>query len=242
MEKSWDELPNPKKVWIGQPGSHEEGLGRLVLLTPERVANAAQTQILTGRRVNLGWDLNKLEFACFDRQPCEMKMVPLLDGVAFDDIYVMNPQQSSQWDGLRHFSMPVEEGSSERVFYGGTTKEEILDRENDRIGIHHWAQEGVTGQFSPFSRFLSYTLTIQAEASSLTTHHGLKRRELNTQPFPNTPSNYPRFWKLQKNATSPSNAAIFSSSELVLSRNGRQEWTSAPSRPTPRPHPQNMQV
>lgn len=54
-------------------------------------------------------------------------------------------EQSSQWDGLRHFSMPREEGSQERVFYGGTTKEEILDRSNDRIGIHHWAQQGITG-------------------------------------------------------------------------------------------------
>ncbi|KAH7357952.1 hypothetical protein B0T11DRAFT_319149 [Plectosphaerella cucumerina] len=145
MEKSWDELPNPKKVWIGEPGSREEGLGRLVLLTPERVLEAAQTQIKTGIRVNLGWSLDKLEYACFSRQPCELKMVPLLGGIAFDDIYTMNPQQSSQWDGLRHFSMPIE-GSDERVFYGGTTKEEILDRCNDRIGIHHWAQEGITGR------------------------------------------------------------------------------------------------
>ncbi|RGP74758.1 hypothetical protein FSPOR_1337 [Fusarium sporotrichioides] len=148
MEQSWDELPDPKRVWVGEPGSREEGLGRLALLTPERVASAAQSQIKTGVRVNLGWDLNKLEYACFNRQPCELKMVPLLNGVAFDDIYVMNPQQSSQWDGLRHFSMPREKGSAERVFYGGTTKEEILDRSNDRIGIHHWAQEGITGQFS----------------------------------------------------------------------------------------------
>ncbi|KAF5627216.1 uncharacterized protein FTJAE_9301 [Fusarium tjaetaba] len=93
MEKQWDELPDPKRVWVGQPGSREEGLGRLVLLTPERVASAAQTQIKTGIRVNLGWDLNKLEFACFNRQPCELKMVPLLGGVAFDDIYVMNPRR-----------------------------------------------------------------------------------------------------------------------------------------------------
>ncbi|EKJ74592.1 hypothetical protein FPSE_05342 [Fusarium pseudograminearum CS3096] len=124
MEQRWDELRDPKRVWVGEPGSREEGLGRLVLLTPERVANAAQSQI----------------------RPCELKMVPLLGGVAFDDIYVMNPQQSSQWDGLRHFSMPREDGSAERVFYGGTTKEEILDRSNDRIGIHHWAQEGITGR------------------------------------------------------------------------------------------------
>ena len=58
-------------------------------------------------------------------------------------------EQSSQWDGLRHFSMPREEGSKERVFYGGTTKEEILDRSNDRIGIQHWAQEGITGLSLP---------------------------------------------------------------------------------------------
>ncbi|KAI1844424.1 hypothetical protein JX266_009311 [Neoarthrinium moseri] len=146
MEKGWDELPDPKRVWIGTSGSHEEGLGRLVLLTPERVLEAAQTQIRTGIRVNLGWDLTKLEYACFNRQPSELKIVPLLGGVAFDDIYTMNPQHSSQWDGLRHFSMPCEHGSPDRVFYGGTTKEEILDRSNDRIGIHHWAREGITGR------------------------------------------------------------------------------------------------
>lgn len=68
-------------------------------------------------------------------------------------------EQSSQWDGLRHFSMPREEGSKERVFYGGTTKEEILDRTNDRIGIHHWAQEGITGRSeTPDPRFMSDTV------------------------------------------------------------------------------------
>ncbi|KAG9252398.1 uncharacterized protein F5Z01DRAFT_226586 [Emericellopsis atlantica] len=144
--ESWEELPNPKRVWIGEPGSREEGLGRLVLLTKERVLAAAKDEIQQGIRVNLGWDLNKLEFACFNRQPCKLEMVPLLDGVAFDDIYTLNPQQSSQWDGLRHFSQPVEEGSSERVFYGGCTKEEILDPTCDRIGIQHWAQEGITGR------------------------------------------------------------------------------------------------
>jgi hypothetical protein len=42
--------------------------------------------------------------------------------------------------------MPKEEGSSERVFYGGTTKEEILGRSNTRIGIQHWARDGITGR------------------------------------------------------------------------------------------------
>jgi hypothetical protein len=47
--------------------------------------------------------------------------------------------------------MPIGPDSKERVFYGGTTKEEILDRSNDRIGIQHWAQEGITGLCSIIS-------------------------------------------------------------------------------------------
>jgi hypothetical protein len=54
------------------------------------------------------------------------------------------PEQSSQWDGLRHFSQTVP-GQKERIFYGGMTAQEINDRTNDRLGIHHWAQEGIAG-------------------------------------------------------------------------------------------------
>ncbi|KAL6241406.1 hypothetical protein RBB50_011670 [Rhinocladiella similis] len=175
----FDSLPNKKQVWPGRPGSREEGLGRLVLLTPEVVAAAASACIRTGRRVSLGWELTKLEIANFGRSPCDHKIVPLLDGVAFDDIYTFNPQQSSQWDGLRHFSQPQprlqpqpspsasssdspststrdnetvssseREGSraKERLFYGGVTKSEITDPLNHRIGIHHWAKEGICGR------------------------------------------------------------------------------------------------
>ena len=35
---------------------------------------------------------------------------------------------------------------TKREFYGGTTKEEIIDRTNDRIGIHHWTRQGITGR------------------------------------------------------------------------------------------------
>lgn len=54
-------------------------------------------------------------------------------------------EQSSQWDGLRHFSQTVP-GQKERVFYGGTTVDEINDRKNDRIGLQHWAKEGIAGR------------------------------------------------------------------------------------------------
>jgi hypothetical protein len=72
------------------------------------------------------------------------------------------PEQSSQWDGLRHFSQTVP-GQSERVFYGGTTSEEINDRQNDRIGLQHWAREGIAGTTHPLlmnSLILSHAISI----------------------------------------------------------------------------------
>jgi hypothetical protein len=92
----FDELPNPKQVWAGKPGSYEEGLGKLAILTPEVVAKAAANEIKTGRRVTMGWELTKLDYPNLNRQSCQHQIVPLLGGVAFDDIYTMNPRK------LRH--------------------------------------------------------------------------------------------------------------------------------------------
>jgi hypothetical protein len=86
------ELPDPRRVWVGEPGSHEEGLGKLALLTPEVVSRAAAKEIKTGKRVTLNWDLTKLEVAGFGREQCKHELVPLLDGIAFDDVYTMNPR------------------------------------------------------------------------------------------------------------------------------------------------------
>ncbi|KAH3022379.1 hypothetical protein KXV73_001330 [Aspergillus fumigatus] len=90
----FDELPNPKQVWVGKPGSHEEGLGKLAILTPEVVAKAAAAEIKTGRRVTMNWDMTKLDYPNLNRQPCNHQIIPLLGGVAFDDIYTMNPRRS----------------------------------------------------------------------------------------------------------------------------------------------------
>lgn len=146
--KDYDSLPDPRKVWTGKPGSYEEGLGRLTLLTPKVVSRAAAECIKTGHRVSLNWDLTKLDIANFNRAPAQHHIVPLLNGAAYDDIYIFNPQQSSQWDGLRHFSakFPTETDPGRRLFYGGTTSSEIQDRSNTRIGIHHWAKEGICGR------------------------------------------------------------------------------------------------
>ncbi|KAK2929202.1 Kynurenine formamidase/cyclase-like [Fusarium oxysporum f. sp. vasinfectum] len=146
--QDYDSLPDPKRVWTGKPGSREEGLGRLVLLTPEVVANAASACIKTGRRTSLNWELTKLDIANFNRAPAQHHIVSLLNGAAYDDVYIFNPQQSSQWDGLRHFSAPAPTPSdpNRRLFYGGMTSGEIQDRNNTRIGIQHWAKEGICGR------------------------------------------------------------------------------------------------
>lgn len=144
----FDSLPDKRRVWHGAANSREEGLGRLAILTPEIVADAAKSCIRTGIRVSLNWDLTKLDIANFNRAPTQHHVISLLGGVAFDDVYIFNPQQSSQWDGLRHFSapFPTPENPSQRFFYGGTTAAEINDRSNTRIGIHHWAKEGICGR------------------------------------------------------------------------------------------------
>ncbi|KND88048.1 hypothetical protein TOPH_07273 [Tolypocladium ophioglossoides CBS 100239] len=147
-ELPYDSLPDKRRVWHGKPGSREEGLGRLALLTPDVVAEAARSCIKTGVRVSLNWDLTKLDIANFNRAPAQHHITSLLGGAGFDDVYIFNPQQSSQWDGLRHFSapFPTPENPSRRLFYGGTTAMEISDRSSHRIGIHHWAKEGICGR------------------------------------------------------------------------------------------------
>jgi hypothetical protein len=49
FDKPYDELPDPKRVWIGILANREEGLGKLAILTPVIVAKAASQEIRTGR-------------------------------------------------------------------------------------------------------------------------------------------------------------------------------------------------
>ncbi|PWY73134.1 hypothetical protein BO94DRAFT_475242 [Aspergillus sclerotioniger CBS 115572] len=145
LPKTFDDLTDKRRYWPAPPNSADEGLGMLRLLTPEVVANAAQTQIQTGERVCLNWDLEKLNPPGFRRKPFEHRIKWVADGVAFDDEYHFNPQQSSQWDGFRHHNAPGPT-PDQRVFYGGTTSTEILDPTSSRIGIGHWAKKGIAGR------------------------------------------------------------------------------------------------
>ena len=142
----FDELENPQRFWPAEPGTKDEGLGMLRYLTPAHVAQAAKSEIQTGERVCLNWEMTRLETPGFNRFPCEHEIVPIpnYEGVAWDDIWRFNPQASSQWDGFRHYSADMGDGT--RLWYGGTTSDEISKGESDRIGIGHWAQDGIAAR------------------------------------------------------------------------------------------------
>ncbi|KAJ5902090.1 hypothetical protein N7495_002618 [Penicillium taxi] len=148
LPEKYDDLPDKRRYWPAPAGSEEEGLGMLRLLTPEVVAHAAQTQIKTGERVCLNWDLENLTPPGFGRKSFEHKIKWVAEGVAFDDEYHFNPQQSSQWDGLRHHNGPAPTTSdpSLRLFYGGTTAQEIIATDSPRIGLGFWAKKGIAGR------------------------------------------------------------------------------------------------
>ncbi|KAL4917543.1 hypothetical protein BDW62DRAFT_211069 [Aspergillus aurantiobrunneus] len=148
LPEKFDDLPNKRQYWPAPPGSPEEGLGMLRIITPDMVANAARTQIQTGERVCLQWGIENLNPPGFNRKPFEHNVKWVMEGVAFDDEYHFNPQQSSQWDGLRHHNGPAPTAGdpNRRLFYGGTTAEEIQDPENPRIGIGYWARKGIAGR------------------------------------------------------------------------------------------------
>ncbi|MDI1490406.1 MAG: hypothetical protein OHK93_001609 [Ramalina farinacea] len=142
----YDELENRNIFWPGKPGSKDEGLGMLRYLTPAHVAEVVKSEVQTGERVCLNWDMTKLETPGFNRIACQHEIVsiPNHEGIAWDDVWRFNPQAGSQWDGFRHFSTVTPDGR--RAWYGGTTSKEITDSESDRIGVGHWAQDGIAAR------------------------------------------------------------------------------------------------
>jgi hypothetical protein len=67
-------------------------------LTEEVVLAATASEVKTGRRVGLGWDMRKVEYSQFGRQKCGHSIIPLEGpggsgmGACFDDVYNMNPR------------------------------------------------------------------------------------------------------------------------------------------------------
>ncbi|EXJ86929.1 hypothetical protein A1O3_03883 [Capronia epimyces CBS 606.96] len=101
-------------------------LGRLNLLTPRRVTEAAKL-IQTGERAGLNLPAEWPEPPFFGRQAFKHTVVKVRPH-AFDDLYELNTQSGSQWDGFRH-----------------TTVKQIEDK-SGKIGTSAWAHRGIVGR------------------------------------------------------------------------------------------------
>jgi hypothetical protein len=78
----------------------------------------------------------------FGRETFKHEIKTLHEGVAYDDLYTMNTQSGTQWDGFRHFAH-IASGS----FYNGTKGTDIVGpAANHKCSIHHWAEHGIAGR------------------------------------------------------------------------------------------------
>jgi hypothetical protein len=78
-------------------------IGRLNLLTPTRVAAAAK-EIKTGEIIPVNLPLDCPKQPAFGREVFKHEIKVLAENVAYDDLYTMNTQSGTQWDGFRHVS------------------------------------------------------------------------------------------------------------------------------------------
>jgi len=119
----------------------DDYIGRLNLLTPARVA-AASKEIRTGEIVPVNLPLNVAETPAFNREPFRHEIKVLYENYVYDEIYHLNTQSGTQWDGFRHFAH-IPTGS----FYNGTKGSDILGpNANQKCSIHHWANHGIAGR------------------------------------------------------------------------------------------------
>ncbi|KAI9811865.1 MAG: hypothetical protein M1827_005216 [Pycnora praestabilis] len=119
----------------------DDFIGRLNLLTPTRVV-AASKEIRTGEVVPLNLPLDVPKVPSFGREQFQHEIKVLHPGVAYDDIYHLNTQSGTQWDGFRHFSH-----MATNTFYNNTKEDDIMGpKANHKCSIHHWAEHGIVGR------------------------------------------------------------------------------------------------
>jgi hypothetical protein len=90
----------PGAAWFWGPDDY---LGRLNLLTPARVLKAKE-EIRTGEMVSVNLPLDEPDPPTFGREKFRHEIKDIANGISFDDMYSLNTQSGTQWDGFRHVS------------------------------------------------------------------------------------------------------------------------------------------
>jgi len=163
LRKDLPRLPGAPEdaAWVW---GKEDYIGRLNLLTPARV-KAAAAEIKTGEMARLDLPLNVPEQPAFGREKFEHTIKVLAEGVAYDDVYHMNTQSGTQWDGFRHFAhLPT------NSFYNNTKGGDIVGpNANHKCSIHHWSVHGFSGR-AVLLDYRSYADHLNIKYDSATSH------------------------------------------------------------------------
>ncbi|KAL1867534.1 hypothetical protein VTK73DRAFT_4137 [Phialemonium thermophilum] len=136
-------LPGAPKgaAWVW---GDDDNLGRLNLLTASRIAAAAASCIVSGESARVDLPLNVPVQPSWGRETFQHTIKVILGegGVGHDDVYALNTQSGTQWDGFRHVSY-----GSTGLFYNRTKASDITGpAATDRCGINHWCKKGLAGR------------------------------------------------------------------------------------------------
>jgi hypothetical protein len=127
----------PETAWIW--GKDDE-IGRINLLTAEKVLEVKEKEVKDGTVVSLNWATNLPAKPAWERPPGKHRFAPHPDGhPVFDDLLEINTQSGSQWDGFRHFGH-----LTKRFFYNNLAMDEV--ESGTRCGIQALSQHGIVGR------------------------------------------------------------------------------------------------
>lgn len=110
---------------------HDDVLGSLNRLTPERIVEAARL-VVTGERFSLNAPLNWPDPPLYDREPVRHTVYRTRLGNRDDYLDGFYPQASTQWDAFPHIADP------EIGFYNAHAPEEL--------GVDAWSRAGIVGR------------------------------------------------------------------------------------------------
>ncbi|PWY77427.1 hypothetical protein BO70DRAFT_372176 [Aspergillus heteromorphus CBS 117.55] len=152
------------KRFIQDCDSNALQLGRLNLLTPARVKEAAK-EIISGEMFRLDLPLHIPEAPAFGRECFHHDIKEVVEDVVFDDTYTLNTQSSTQWDGFRHFAH-----LESKTFYNNVHPATTIKTTPTTLSIHHWATHGITSRAILLDYYTYHTTTHPAPYDPYTTH------------------------------------------------------------------------
>ena len=133
----YDELPRVEQLdlpiaWDVLP----QAWGTLSFQGPDQVRRAAHA-VRTGEVITLGLPLDAFDPPLFGRPALRNAVTETARNTFEDSITDLNPQASSQWDGLPHIR------AREHGFFSGITD---VSEAREALGVHHWAAKGIVGR------------------------------------------------------------------------------------------------